>query len=137
MWNASTSLPNYMVSNPLMTVIFTNTAARTSYVTSPVLLTVVLGLLTLHRKSNTPHTSVHGQNANLSIINLPPRFSSGSSKHRNYALISAAVPIPVPVPNLYLATSCYAHLPVSFNGTSTVRKFSEILDAISKFYKSE
>lgn len=57
----------------------------------------------------------------LNIINLSPQFSSGSSKHRNYALISAAVPIPVPVPNLYLAASCYAHLPASLNGTSAVR----------------
>lgn len=125
---------------PLMTVIFTNTAATTSYVTSPD--TVNSGIRFVDtsqkiKKSSTRHTPAPVQNANLSIINVSPQFSSGSSKHRNYALILSAVPIHVPVPNLYPATSCYAHLPASFNGTSAVRKFSEKLDAISKFYKSE
>jgi hypothetical protein len=96
-----------------------------------ILLTVVFDLLTLHRKSNIPHTPVHVQNAKPQYHKFITTVFS--SKHCNHALISAAVPKPVRVPNLYLATSCYAHLPASLNGTSAVRKFSENLDTISKF----
>ena len=119
---------------PLMTVIITNTAARTSYVTSPD--TVNSGIRFVDTSQKIKHSPIHQfmcRMQSLNITNLSPQFPSGSSKHRNYVLISAAVPISVPVPKPYLATSCYAHLPASFNGNSAVRKFSEKLDAISKF----
>jgi len=133
MWNGSTHLPNYVVSHPWWQLSSQTLLQEPHMSHLQRLLTVVLVCWHFTENQIFPIHQFTYKMQSLNIINLSPQFSSDSSKHRNYALISAAIPVPAPVPYLYLATSCYATLPASLTGTSAVRKFSRKLDAISKF----
>jgi hypothetical protein len=90
-----------------------------------ILLTVVFGLLTLHRKSNIPHTPVHAQNAKPQYHKFITSFLQ--------ALVNTEITPSYRRPYLHLATSYYAHIPASLNATSAIRKFSENLHTTSKF----